>query len=132
MAVRRPRQQPTIHLPWTLSGEDFPDLQAPQNVRLVDWWWGGYVLLARYPVEKNTGRVKWWRKKCREGTLPLILVWFIAGLGAFVILDGHDRLQAALAEGVPPSFLVLSELSEQIHTPDEEAHERILGSLALQ
>ncbi|MEI2264960.1 hypothetical protein [Erwinia sp. CGal63] len=117
---------------WTLYSEDFPDLQAPEKVKLVDWWWGGYLLLARYPVDPDSGRVKWWRKKSREGVLPPVLVWFIGGLASFVILDGHDRLQAALAEGVQPQFLVLSQIQEQVYTPDKEAQDRVLRSLALQ
>jgi hypothetical protein len=121
-----------ISYKWSLYSKDFPDLQAPEKVTLVDWWWGDYLLLARYPVNPDSGRVKWWRKKCREGALPPILVWFIGGLASFVILDGHERLQAALAEGIQPQFLVLSELRERVFTPDEDTRERVLHSLAIQ
>lgn len=117
---------------WSLYSEDIPDLQDPKKVILVDWWWGGYQLLPRHSVLPECGRVKWWRKKCREGTLPPILVWFISGLASFVILDGHDRMQAALAEGIQPQFLVLSELSERVLIPDEEARVRVLHSLTIQ
>lgn len=79
----------------------------------MDWWWGGNLLLGRYPINTDAGRLKWWRKKCREGVLPPVLVWYIAGLASFVILDGHYRLQAAIAEGIPPHFLVLRELHER-------------------
>lgn len=127
-----PASNSDISVNWSLYGEDFPDLQKPEKVTHVDWWWGGHLLLGRYPVDADSGRVKWWRKKCRENALPPILVWYIAGLASFVILDGHDRLQAALAEGIPPQFLVLSELSEQSWTPDEETRERVLRSLAIQ
>lgn len=121
-----------IGVNWSLYSEDFPDLQNPEKVKWVDWWWGGHLLLSRYPVDAESGRVKWWRKKCRENTLPPILVWYIAGLASFVILDGHDRLQAALAEEYQPQFLVLSELSEQSWTPNEESREKVLRSLAIQ
>lgn len=121
-----------INLSWSLYSEDFPDLQDPQKVIFVDWWWGGHLLLPRYSVDPDSGRVKWWRKKCREGTLPPILVWFISGLASFVILDGHDRLQAALAEGIQPQFLVLSEMSECTLIPDEKRQAQVLHSLALQ
>ncbi|ANR81074.1 hypothetical protein BBB57_11710 [Kosakonia sacchari] len=127
-----PASSAQISVNWSLWSEDFPDLQNPEKVTFVDWWWNGHLLLARYPVDPASGRVKWWRKKCREGELPPILVWFIAGLASFVILDGHDRLQAALAEGLQPQFLVLSELTERSYTPDEETRERVLRSLALQ
>ncbi|MDH8458054.1 ParB/Srx family N-terminal domain-containing protein, partial [Klebsiella pneumoniae] len=108
-----PESSGNIGCSWTLYGEDFPDLVNPDKVRLVDWWWGGSLLLGRYPIQPDAGRLKWWRKKCREGALPPVLVWYIAGLGSFVILDGHYRLQAAIAEEIPLSFLVLSELQER-------------------
>ena len=41
-------------------------------------------------------------------------------LVSFVILDGHYRLQAAIAEEIPPSFLVLSELQERDFAIDQE------------
>lgn len=129
---RTPACGEQIGVSWTLHSEDFPDLQAPEKVTLVDWWWGGHLLLARYPVDPTSGRVKWWRKKCREGALPPVLVWFIGGLASFVILDGHDRLQAALAEGIQPQFLVLSQIRDQVYTPDHKVREQTLSSLALQ
>ena len=127
-----PRTSPDISVFWSLYSEDIPDLQNPEKVIFVDWWGGGNQLLPRYPVASDCGRVKWWRKKCREGTLPPILLWFISGLASFVILDGHERMQAALAEGIPPQFLVLSELSEHMQRPDEKTRERVLHSLAIQ
>lgn len=117
---------------WTLYGEDFPDLVNPEKVRLVDWWWGEILLCGRYPIRPDAGRLKWWRKKCREGVLPPILVWYIGGLGAFVILDGHYRLQAAIVEKIPPSFLVLSELREQQLSADQDDQARTVWALEQQ
>lgn len=117
---------------WCLYGDDFPDLVNPNRVTLVDWWWGGNLLLGRYPLQPAAGRLKWWRKKCREGTLPPILVWYIAGLGSYVILDGHYRLQAAIEEGMPPDFLVLSELNERELSSAPEERARIVQALEKQ
>ncbi|AYH05572.1 hypothetical protein [Pectobacterium parmentieri] len=127
-----PARTGNIGCDWALYGEDFPDLANPQKVSLVDWWWGGNLLLGRYAVKTETGRLKWWRKKCREGTLPPVLVWYVAGLASFVILDGHYRLQAAIEEGIPPLFLVLSELNERVFPPEPEHQERILRALEQQ
>lgn len=68
-----PESSGNIGCSWTLYGEDFPDLVNPDKVRLVDWWWGGSLLLGRYPIQPDAGRLKWWRKKCREGALPQYL-----------------------------------------------------------
>lgn len=52
-------------------------------------------------------RVKAYRKQARDGTLPPVLLWWISGLACHVLLDGHDRLVAALAEEREPPVLVL-------------------------
>lgn len=61
-----------------------------------------------------------------------MLVWYIAGLASFVILDGHYRLQAAIAEGIPPHFLVLSELHEREFPSDPQHQARIVRALEQQ
>lgn len=127
-----PESTENITCRWTLYGADISALTHPDLVRLVDWWWGGDLLLGRYAIQPNTGRLKWWRKKCREGTLPPILVWYIAGLGSYVILDGHYRLQAAIEEQIPPLFLVLSELNETEYPADVVHQTRIVQSLEKQ
>ncbi|MFG2641932.1 hypothetical protein ACGFYP_13315 [Streptomyces sp. NPDC048370] len=53
-------------------------------------------------------RVKAYRRQHREGILPPVLAWWISGLNSPVVLDGHDRLTAVLAEGDRPRPLVLS------------------------
>ena len=127
-----PASAGNIGCDWVLYGEDFPDVADPQKVMLVDWWWGGNLLRGRYPIDRNAGRLKWWRKKSREGTLPPVLVWYIAGLASFVILDGHYRLQAAIDEGIPPEFVVLSELNERTFTPDPDQQARVVKALEMQ
>ena len=127
-----PAQSGNIGFSWSLFAEDIPDLTAPVRVVQVDWWWNGTPLLARYAIQPDAGRLKWWRKKSREGTLPPVLVRFFAGLGSFVILDGHYRLQAAIEEGIPPSFLVLSELGERTFPSNPEHQAKIVAALAAQ
>lgn len=39
-----------------------------------------------------------WRKRARDGTLPPILIILARGMGSWLLLDGHDRLLAALDE----------------------------------
>ncbi|MFI8826214.1 hypothetical protein [Streptomyces sp. NPDC053431] len=56
----------------------------------------------------GAARVKAYRRQYREGVLPPVLLWWISGLNCPVVLDGHDRLVAALAEGGRPPVLLLS------------------------
>lgn len=114
---------------WMLYSEDLPDLQSPEQVILVDWWFGGYLLLPRYQVEPQSSRLKYWRKIAREGKLPPVLVWYISGLASYLILDGHLRLQAAFDESVPPSFIVLSQYHESHYEPGPEAIDKIQQAL---
>ncbi len=52
-----------------------------------------------------------WRKRARRGTLPPVLLWEIPTLHTSLVLDGHDRLHAAMLEGVEADFLALTQLS---------------------
>ncbi|MDX3235410.1 hypothetical protein PV392_06910 [Streptomyces sp. ME03-5709C] len=55
----------------------------------------------------DDSRVKAYRKQAREGTLPPVLLWWVSGLDCHLILDGHARLAAAIAESVEPPLLQL-------------------------
>ncbi|MEV6201318.1 hypothetical protein AB0M64_15190 [Streptomyces sp. NPDC051771] len=57
-------------------------------------------------------RVKAYRRRYREGVLPPVFAWWISGLNVPVVLDGHDRLTAALAEGGRPEVLILSRAAD--------------------
>lgn len=84
-----------------------PCLSAP-TTSWLDWFGDDRdVLRLRTPSPPDAARVKAWRKRARDGTLPPVLLWFVAGLDTCVLLDGHDRLLAAREEGVAPRLLVL-------------------------
>ncbi len=76
--------------------------------------WHG-VLPLRPLSPPDAGRVKAYRKHAREGTLAPVLLWWVTFLDGWVILDGHDRAVAALAEERTPECVELSQV------PDEEA-----------
>ncbi|WP_097304517.1 hypothetical protein [Pseudomonas chlororaphis] len=121
------------HLPhWSLYGEDILDNLQPETVQWIDWWQGGGKLVGLHPVDPLAGRLKWWRKKAREGSLPPILLWHVGGLASYVIVDGHYRLQAALDENIPPTFIVLSATRIQAINPCPENQQRVLDSLMMQ
>jgi hypothetical protein len=62
----------------------------------------------------------------RDGTLPPVLVQYISGLDMFVVLDGHDRLRAALLEGSTPPLLVLWRVRAHPISPDRERQAAVL------
>ncbi|RKH65883.1 hypothetical protein [Corallococcus llansteffanensis] len=78
-----------------------------------DWWdtlpaqRPGAVLALRAPSARDDGRVKSWRKRARDGTSPPALLLYVDILAKWLVLDGHDRLHAALLEGVEPPLLGL-------------------------
>ena len=55
------------------------------------------------------------------GILPPVLLWWISGLDCHVVLDGHDRLVAALSEDVEPPVLALSSVSTEQAARDTDA-----------
>ncbi|WP_157432795.1 MULTISPECIES: hypothetical protein [unclassified Actinoplanes] len=56
----------------------------------------------------DADRVKAYRRQHREGILPPVLLWWVSGLATLLVVDGHDRLTAALAEGAVPDVVVLA------------------------
>lgn len=76
----------------------------------IDWFLhshGWEVLPLRPMPDADDSRVKAYRKRAREGTLPPVLLWWVSGLDCHLILDGHARLAAAIAESVEPPLLQL-------------------------
>lgn len=77
-------------------------------------WWEdlpqhnpGVLLPLRAPSDPEDGRLKSWRKHARDGTLPPALLLYVDILSKWLVLDGHDRLHAALLEGQAPPLLGL-------------------------
>ncbi|MBQ0889886.1 hypothetical protein KBZ94_34010 [Streptomyces sp. RM72] len=71
--------------------------------------WHG-VLPLRPLSRPDAPRVKAYRKHAREGTLAPVLLWWVPFLDGWLVLDGHDRAVAALAEGAKPACVVLARL----------------------
>ncbi|MFI6921807.1 hypothetical protein ACIBIZ_17815 [Nonomuraea spiralis] len=83
----------------------------------IDWFTGSWgVVPLRQMSPPDNGRVKAYRKQAREGILPPALLWWFSGLNCYVILDGHDRLVAAIAENRKPAVLVLSRAPSEEQT----------------
>ncbi|MEU9705814.1 hypothetical protein [Streptomyces sp. NPDC047981] len=76
----------------------------------IDWYLhsGSWEVLPLRPMPgADESRVKAYRKQAREGTLPPVLLWWVSGLDCHLVLDGHARLAAAIAESVEPPLLQL-------------------------
>jgi hypothetical protein len=53
-------------------------------------------------------RVKAYRRQLHEGVLPPALLWWVSGLNTLLVMDGHDRITAAVAEHTLPEVVVLA------------------------
>lgn len=67
----------------------------------------GGLLTLRQRSASSCGRVSSWRKRARDGVCPPVLVLYVQALGKHVLLDGHDRLQACVLEGIEAPYIVL-------------------------
>ena len=109
-------------------GPAYGALEAMNTPRVHYEDWGingsGGVLPLRDASTEDSGRIKSWRKHARGGTLPPVLMWWIAALDAHVVLDGHDRLSAAVAEGVSPRLITLWQPLEMPIDQDVAARKR--------
>lgn len=97
-----------------------------QRLRVVDpdnghITWFGYgdpdedqrdVLPMRRLSPVDAGRVRSYRRQYREGVLPPVLLWWVSGLQSLLVLDGHDRITAALAKQVAPEVLALAPVAD--------------------
>lgn len=79
--------------------------------------------------QPEEGRLKWWRKQVKEGVCPPIFVWYLNVLDAYVIIDGHCRLQAFLDEDVFPKILVLNEVRLRPYQLDQEVKGNLLSGV---
>lgn len=106
-----------------------PCLDAP-SVSWLDWFGDDRdVLRLRVPSAVDAARVRAWRKRARDGTLPPVLLWFVTGLDTCVLLDGHDRLLSAREEGVAPRLLVLWRYALTRRSIDRARQEGLVGEL---
>ncbi|WP_406395042.1 hypothetical protein [Streptomyces sp. NBC_00887] len=101
----------------------------------IDWFVhsGSWEILPLRPMpDHRDGRVKAYRKQAREGTLAPVLLWWISGLDCHVILDGHARLAAAIAESTTPPLLHLHRTADadEVAVGTERAMEQYEAELA--
>lgn len=101
---------------WWCGGEADWDGKArfqPESLQRTDRYWAlgwfeGRLMGLRTLSAPDDRRVGFWRKQLRVGHQPPVVLLYVSVLEMFVILDGHDRLQAALIEGMRPEYLILA------------------------
>lgn len=96
----------------------------------IDWWLSGSgeIITFKSP-EKESGRVKWWRKKIKENNLPPIFLWYLSSLDAYIVIDGHSRLLASYLENQEPDFIAISSVKEVEIQPDKRIKKSIIYNL---
>lgn len=97
----------------------------------VEWDFGDhpYPFPLRTFSRHDDGRVKAWRKHVRRGTLPPVLLLWVSGLQAHVVLDGHDRLLACKLEQADAPVLVLTRV--EVTPPDSALQEAVVKQVEL-
>ncbi|MGA8112517.1 MAG: hypothetical protein WCA46_02520 [Actinocatenispora sp.] len=122
-----------VSLPGYTWHEDLVDGWSREYLDWLGNGWNGVVPLRRLS-DVDSSRVRAFRQRVVTGTLAPVLLWWISGLDGYVLLDGHDRAVAALAEGVTPPVLVLAlGMSTQdqaaLSTTITDRHQQIVDAL---
>jgi hypothetical protein len=86
----------------------------------------GGLVRSRLVAPADGARARAYRKRARDGTLPPVLVMFVSGLDMYLVLDGHDRLRASLAEGQAPAMLALWKVRRRSWPAPPEEREKVL------
>lgn len=101
----------------------------------------GAVWPLRAPSIASGSRIAALRKRVGDGTLAPAVLLYASVLGAYVVLDGHDRIAAWLAQGESPRLLALfaarssghaqtaAAASVFAHVPDPRAADNLEGAL---
>jgi hypothetical protein len=121
MSAEASHLRPTA--PASTVADRWAQLLLPADRGWIDWFVdnGAWQVLPLRPLaEPDAGRVKSYRKQARDGILAPVLLWWISGLDCYVVLDGHDRLVAALAENTEPPLLAISSVNAQQVEDDTE------------
>ncbi|RXJ87325.1 hypothetical protein [Arcobacter sp. CECT 8985] len=110
---------------------DFEKTFDFNDYRYLDWYGedNGMILNIKEQQDDNSSRVKFYRKKVLDGSLPPILLQFIPTLDAFIILDGHCRYKASLLEGILPKLIVVNGVKKIIVKEDEQRKQKVLEGI---
>ena len=80
------------------------------------------ILPLRRLSPSTAARVKSCRRQLREGVMPPALLWWVSGMNTLLVLDGHDRIVAALAEQALPPVVVLAPAVDPLWASGANTH----------
>jgi hypothetical protein len=121
--VLRPLEWPHSHQGPRLRGEparaDWYDDFTGIGRAAIDWDVGmAPPLIPLRPMPtRDDARVRAFVKLVRDHTLPPVLVWWVEGFCSYFVIDGHDRLAAAMVADQQVPILALCSVRDR-----DEAH----------
>jgi hypothetical protein len=86
-------------------------------------WFTGRLMGLRPLSAPDDRRVGFWRKQLAAGHHPPVVLLYLSVLEMFLILDGHDRLQAALHAGIKPNYLIVAPIHHRRWPPSDQTFE---------
>ena len=111
---------------WLFSGSRFDALDNDFHTQAER-----FIALKTHHAEDD--RLKYWRKRARQNQLPPVLVYELPALSdRWLILDGHLRLAAALAEGQLPPLIVIQATTARPDPRTAAERETVLRGVGLQ
>lgn len=98
--------------------QELKEVYESENPTYSDFEISNIPIAIKQTPHEESGRVKFWRKKIKEESLPPIVLVHLSQLSNSIIIDGHSRLLASIIEGVPPKLIILYPTIEQEISPD--------------
>ncbi|MFW6054049.1 MAG: hypothetical protein ACOC9J_04480, partial [Persicimonas sp.] len=106
-------------------GVEQPSLEQPEAC--TAYHPTGAVFGLRPLSHIESSRVQMWRKRARRGSLPPVLLLYVSLFQGYLLLDGHDRLVAALAESAMPDCVALVPIRRMQRPADPQARQTVLN-----
>ncbi|MCF6440418.1 hypothetical protein L1077_13355 [Pseudoalteromonas luteoviolacea] len=97
----------------------------------IDWESsnGSCELFTLRSTMTSKARIKWYTKCAQQGHLPPILVIYVRFFDAYIVLDGHCRLEAALKLNISPDIISISPCQNTVYSLTKEQRLSMLHNL---